>query len=195
MRALTFLALALLTASCGGKVFVDGPTTSGGSGGSSSSGGGDPTACDALCNTLSERSCVGSGCMAWCSGAVASAGSCLDKLNAAIACEQAALAKLPDAPNACIQVGTCDTEFNAYETCIVNPKCGATQYSGNFPSFECITKAICNDTEAVADCDNQTGQCTCSLEGKPVGTCQNDSPFACDLYLGCCGPLIFAIDN
>lgn len=174
------LAMAMLTGACGGKVAIDG------TGGALTGGtaGGDPAICDALCSAMAERNCGSAGCVASCASALA--GECKDALTAAVACLQ----ELIPPYHTCPIQGPCEDELLAYQTCLAPAGCTKTIVTLNEASYECFSRAECPAGEVAVECDNQTHECTCLIGGDIVGSCHEDGPLDCNLFGGCCAPLL-----
>lgn len=182
-----FLAASLLTGACGGKVVIDGAegTPPGGTGGTGSTGNVDPAICEALCGAMEARDCGSPGCVANCVSALA--GGCQEAFAAAVACQL----ELIGPYNSCPIQGPCDEELLAYQACLAPAACTKTVVAMNEAHYTCFSRAECPAGEVRVDCDNQTYECACFVGNDLVGTCHEDGPLDCNLYAGCCAPLLF----
>ncbi|MGK3960929.1 hypothetical protein WMF38_48735 [Sorangium sp. So ce118] len=204
---------------CGGSVVVDGmPDGSGGAGATSASansaeaassgvtssstswtttsavtssstgvGGGDlRSTCFEYCELFQSTCGVAPGdCGDFCETQLSAAPACNDLLIQFFDC--AVLALDCDFPPP-----TCELVLAPYIECASAPPCGAGVLECFGGGRQCSCKGSCPGMDLAVDCgpfrDGRDISCHCFINDTEVGACQDVGP-ACDLALGCCGPI------
>ncbi|MBK8254501.1 MAG: hypothetical protein IPK82_17765 [Polyangiaceae bacterium] len=193
---------ALVSAACGGKVYVDASTGSGGSGGSGSitatgntattgSGAGGTniqTACEKLCSVGDAYGCDtgGPSCAPSCASAIDSTpAECQGLYVAALECITASIPSV-----GCELENVCLAELQELNVCLSSTTCGAAECYDTGTGCGC--KGECQGQVRSTECSaSGTGYaCDCFLNGELVGSCsESSSGSVCDIQYGCCGLL------
>lgn len=198
------LAAALASASfagCGGKVVIDQGEGGGGTSNSTSTtvgpsvsatGGGTDVkeGCNTICGIILNAGCGSPSCAQECAQTYAEAGACADEFEAMLAC----YLQNTDAFSQCSEPPACSALENAYNNCEQGGGPGdcSTQQCAIGDDGGCSCSIACSNATFASDCKIGPGGnqlCICSIDGSQVGSC--DSGDICDLFEGCCGPIIF----
>ncbi|WP_438003874.1 hypothetical protein WME89_34190 [Sorangium sp. So ce321] len=202
---------------CGGNVVVDGmPDGSGGAGATSASansasanssgvtssstswtttsavtssstgvGGGEPRSrCEAFCELFSET-CgpVPQGCSSACDDQLGMAPQCNDLLVPFFDCA------IGDVGQCDVVSARCEPLLDQYDKCASGDACGTLECSRG-GDRTCHCKGSCQGIDFAAEC--RPGMegilCSCLVNGMEVAGCEDRGP-ACDVALGCCGPI------
>ncbi|WP_437477320.1 hypothetical protein WME75_28055 [Sorangium sp. So ce1014] len=209
-------ALAVLAwgSACGGNVVVDGmPGGSGGAGATSTStsavgvgvtstsaswmttsaavtstgvGGGDVRSrCVDYCDLFLATCGQGPGdCGDFCDEQVSSAPECNGLLVPFFDCAMDEVFNCDAIPPRCQPL------LDGYDACASDPACGALEcFDGG--GRACTCKGSCSGVDLAVECrpiGPGSISCSCLVNGAEVAACQ-DNGSACDLALGCCGPI------
>lgn len=198
---------------CGGRVIIDagevpigqggaGSVTSTGSGqtGSSSTGSGSTSSgstsdvnamCQTVCDAIEKGGCPTPNCADDCIKTYATAGVCADAFAALVFCYGDHL----DALTKCGDPIACDPIKQKFNDCQAGTGSCTPQTCVGDNTGGCSCGVACGMSKYTADCSKTPNgqQCTCSIDGMPVGKCAGSG--ACDIYQGCCGPILFGMGD
>jgi hypothetical protein len=181
---LAILALASMTAACGGNVVVDGSGNAGGHGGQGGSGvspGQVTASCNAFCDVSNASACPEphpEQCRHDCAVSFTYAGVCAPQLEAFLAC----FVKLPS--DQLCSSKTCEAERAEVDACERPPgNCSQTMLctaalGGEHCEFTCgnnVYDTVCTVTPPAY-------KCTCKFNGATVATCTDELSSAAE----CC---------
>ena len=189
-----FIVLGMVGA-CGGRVVVD---TSGGAGGTGEAGGGGGVAlsrCKDWCEVYTAQCIDMESCMAECLELASYLDPCESEYEALLLCQTA---HPPLEPSDCNKHPvSCDTQLDALKACVypAGPcdvgKCIAGSGSASDPGPAMEFNFVCCGvvyTSACGQAGSNSGfpmDCTCQIDGEPVGTCQSVTGLGVNT-LGCC---------
>ncbi|WP_437752338.1 hypothetical protein [Sorangium sp. So ce1389] len=160
-------------------------TTSAVTSSSTGVGGGDPRSrCEAFCELFSETCApVPQGCSSACDDQLGMAPRCNDLLVPFFDCA------IGDVELCDVVSARCEPLLDQYDTCASGDACGTLECSRG-GDRTCHCKGSCQGIDFAAECrPGMAGVlCSCLVNGTEVAGCEDRGP-ACDVALGCCGPI------
>lgn len=202
---LVLISVALLGAGCGGKVVLEAGSGAGGAGGgstgsgntssgtttassSSGSGGGSvKSACELVCQVLTQSGCTDAGCVGACVNE-SNSPSCGEIFAAWIQCGAQNLDGIAN----CGLPAACAAYEQKYLDCSQTPGC-ESQTCGVGSDGSCFCGLKCNGIAYESQCylmPGNTSTCLCNMNGMPVGKCEGKGE-ACDIFSNCCAGILF----
>jgi len=172
---------------CGAGVELDRE----GQGGSDTSDAGPSDACQAYCSARAQGGCIQdeAACVAGCETSVVNVGECASIYDEALLC----LGDNPAPPDCVGPTPKCDDESAAFQTCVASAPCeeyGQCEVS----ALHCNCKNDCSGAQLESDCTFELdgpGTCTCTFNGKVVGSC-TPTGWKCHNLEGCCAAVFAA---
>ncbi|KYF93818.1 hypothetical protein BE17_25120 [Sorangium cellulosum] len=148
-------------------------------------GGGDTRSrCEAFCELFSET-CgpVPQGCSRACDDQLGMAPQCNDLLLPFFDCA------IGDVERCDVISARCAPLLDQYDMCASGDACGTLECSRG-GDRTCHCKGSCQGIDFAAECRSGVAGvlCSCLVNGVEVAGCEDRGP-ACDVALGCCGPI------
>jgi hypothetical protein len=179
--------LIFFLAACGAGVNIDRE----GQGGSDTSDAGPSDPCQVNCRARVQGGCLQdeAACVAGCEMNVANVGECASIYEEVLIC----VGENPTPPDCTGPTPNCEDEIAAFHLCVASAPCkenGQCEAS----ALHCNCKNDCSGAQLETDCTLELdgpGTCTCTFNGKVVGSCTPAGP-KCNNLEGCCAAVFAA---